>query len=126
MSSHSQVPPKSKSDERIEQMTFASIYPHYVQKVEKKGRTEEELRAVICWLTGFSNCDVDSAITEEHTLFDFFESAHLHPNADEITGSICGYKVQEIQNPLTRKVRMMDKLVDELAKGKPLNRILRS
>ena len=126
MSSHSQVPPKSKSDERIEQMTFASIYPHYVQKVEKKGRTEEELRAVICWLTGFSTSDIDSAITEEHTFLDFFESAHLHPNADQITGSICGFKVQEIQNPLTQKVRMLDKLVDELAKGKSLDKILRN
>jgi len=126
MSSHSQVPPKSKSDERIEQMTFASIYPHYVQKVEKKGRTEEELRAVICWLTGFSNSDVDSAISDGLTFSDLFEAAQLHPNAGQISGSICGYKVQEIQNPLTRKVRMMDKLVDELAKGKPLNKILRS
>ena len=126
MSSHSQVSPKSKSDERIEQMTFASIYPHYIQKVEKKGRTEEELRAVICWLTGFSNSDIDFAITEEHTFLDFFESAHLHPNADQITGSICGFKVQEIQNPLTQKVRMLDKLVDELAKGKSLDKILRN
>ena len=125
MSSHSQVPPKSKSDERIEQMAFSSVYPHYVQKVEKKGRTEEELRAVICWLTGFSNGDIDSAISDGITFYDLFEAAQLHPNAGQITGSICGHKVQEIQNPLTRKVRMMDKLVDELAKGRPLSKILR-
>ena len=126
MSSHSNVPEKSKSDERIERMTFASVYPHYVQKVEKKGRTEEELRAVICWLTGFSTSDIDSVISEGLTFSDLFEAAQLHPNAGQISGSICGYKVQEIQNPLTRKVRMMDKLVDELAKGKPLNKVLRS
>ena len=126
MNSHSEAPKKSKSDERIERMTFASVYPHYIQKVEKKGRTEEELRAVICWLTGFSNSDVDSAISDGLTFSDLFEAAQLHPNAGQISGSICGYKVQEIQNPLTRKVRMMDKLVDELAKGKPLNKILRS
>lgn len=126
MSSHSQVPPKSKSDERIERMTFASVYPHYVQKVEKKGRTEDELRVVICWLTGFSNSDVDAAISDGLTFSDLFKSAQLHPNAGEIRGSICGYKVQEIQNPLTRKVRMMDKLVDELAKGKALSKILRN
>ena len=117
---------KTKSDERIEQMTFASVYPHYVQKVARKGRSLEELRTVIAWLTGFSNQEIEDAITQELTFLAFFQAANIHPNAGMITGSICGYKVQEIQNPLTQKVRMLDKLVDELAKGKSLDRILRN
>ena len=118
--------PKSKSDERIERMTFASVYPHYVNKVVRKGRTEAELREVICWLTGYTNEGVDLAIADGRTFLAFFDAASLHANADMITGSICGYKVQEIQNPLTQKVRMLDKLVDELAKGRSMEKILRA
>ena len=117
--------PKTKSDERIEQLTFASVYPHYVNKVERKGQTEANLRKVVSWLTGFSDAEIDEAIVRELTFLDFFQEANLHPNANLITGSICGYKVQEIQNPLTQKVRMLDKLVDELAKGRSMEKILR-
>lgn len=117
--------PKTKSDERIEQLTFASVYPHYVNKVERKGQTEANLRKVVSWLTGFSDTEIDEAIVRELTFLSFFQEAKLHPNAHLITGSICGYKVQEIQNPLTQKVRMLDKLVDELAKGRSMEKILR-
>lgn len=106
-------------------MTFASAYPHYVNKVVRKGRTEEELRRVISWLTGFSDSEIDDAIARELTFLSFFQEANLHTSAHLITGSICGYKVQEIQNPLTQKVRMLDKLVDELAKGRSMAKILR-
>ncbi|MCA0447941.1 MAG: DUF2200 domain-containing protein [Bacteroidetes bacterium] len=112
-------------DERIAKLTFASVYPMYVAKVEKKGRTKEELLHVINWLTGFSGEKVQELIDQKVTFDAFFQSAKLNPNARLITGLICGYRVEEIENPLTQKVRYLDKLVDELAKGKALEKILR-
>ena len=112
-------------NQRIASMTFASVYPHYVTKVERKGRTKEELHQVIEWLTGFSPIQLQERIHENATFETFFEKATLHPNAARITGVICGYKIEEIENPLTQKVRYLDKLVDELAKGKKMEKILR-
>jgi len=112
-------------DERIAKMTFASVYPHYVTKVEKKGRTKEELQEVIEWLTGYDEKKLQELISEKVTFETFFEQASLNPNANLITGVICGYQVEEIENPLTQKVRYLDKLVDELAKGHKMMKILR-
>ena len=113
-------------NERIAKMTFASVYPMYVAKVEKKGRTKEELHQVIEWLTGF-NTEKQSVLIEQKVTFEtFFQMASLHPNAHLITGVICGYRIEDIENPLTRQVRYLDKLVDELAKGKKMDKILRS
>ncbi|WKZ59609.1 MAG: DUF2200 domain-containing protein [Cyclobacteriaceae bacterium] len=112
-------------DERIATMTFASVYPHYVTKVERKGRTKEELHEVIAWLTGFDNKKLQELIEKKATFEVFFQQAKLNPNANLITGVICGYRVEEIENPLTQKVRYLDKLVDELAKGKKMEKILR-
>ena len=116
----------SHHDDRIAQMTFASVYPHYVTKVENKGHTEEELLKVIRWLTGFTKAQVKKHITQESTFETFFDKAKLNPNASLIKGVICGYRVEEIENPLTQKVRYLDKLVDELARGKKMESILRS
>lgn len=115
----------STHDERIARMTFASVYPHYISKVEKKGRTKEELDQVIEWLTGFDQQQLQEQIDQKATFEAFFEHATLHPNAQLITGVICGYRVEEIENPLTQKVRYLDKLVDEVAKGKKMEKILR-
>lgn len=112
-------------DERIATMTFASVYPHYVAKVEKKGRTVAELHEVIAWLTGFNEQLIQTIITEKWTFQQLFEHAKLNPNAFLIKGSICGYRIEEITNPLTQKVRYLDKLVDEIAKGKKMEKILR-
>lgn len=112
-------------NEKITKMTFTSVYPHYVTKVEKKGRTVEELHEVIKWLTGFSEEQLQKFINEKITFKDFFEQANLHPNAHLITGIICGYRIEEIEYPLTKQVRYLDKLVDELAKGKKMEKILR-
>lgn len=112
-------------DERIAKMTFASVYPMYVAKVEKKGRTKEELHQVIEWLTGFNKKKMQELIKEKVTFQTFFQKATLHPNAHLITGVICGYRVEEIENPLTQKARYLDKLVDELAKGRKMEKILR-
>lgn len=112
-------------DKRIASLTFASVYPHYLAKVEKKGRTKEELHQVIEWLTGFDDNTLQKLIDEQVNFETFFAQARLHPNARKITGVICGYRVEEIKNPLTQKVRYLDKLVDEMAKGKPLEKILR-
>lgn len=112
--------------ERIAKMVFGSVYPLYVAKVEKKGRTKEELNEVITWLTGFDNKRLEKLITEKATFETFFGQASLNPNARLITGVICGYRVEDIENPLTRQVRYMDKLVDELAKGRKMEKILRS
>jgi len=112
-------------DERIAKMTFASVYPHYVTKVEKKGRTKDELHQVITWLTGFNNKQLQELINEKVTFETFFKQATLNPNAQLITGSICGYRIEEIETPLTKQVRYLDKLVDELAKGKKMEKILR-
>lgn len=112
-------------DERIAKMTFASVYPHYVAKVEKKGRTKEELHRVITWLTGFNENDLQKLIEEKVTFQTFFERSRLNLNAHLITGVICGYRVEEIENKLTQQVRYLDKLIDELAKGRKLEKILR-
>lgn len=112
--------------QRIARLTFGSVYPMYVQKVEKKGRTKEELDQVIRWLTGFDSRKLLQLIEKKVTFESFFEQASLNPNAALITGVICGYRVEEIENPLTRKVRYLDKLVDELAKGRKMEKILRS
>jgi hypothetical protein len=113
-------------DERIAKMTFASVYPHYVTKVEKKGRTKEELLTVIEWLTGFNEKQLQKLIDEKVTFETFFKKAKLHPNAHLVTGVICGYRIEEIKTPLTQQVRYLDKLVDELAKGRKMEKILRS
>lgn len=112
-------------NERIAKMTFASVYPHYETKVERKGRTKEELYQVIKWLTGFNDKKLQQLIDEKVTFEIFFQKASLNPNAHLITGVICGYRVEEIENPLTQKVRYLDKLVDELAKGRKMEKILR-
>ncbi|WP_081168437.1 DUF2200 domain-containing protein [Niastella populi] len=114
-----------KHRERIAKLTFASVYPMYVEKVEKKGRTKEELNQVIQWLTGFDNKMLQQLIKEKVTFETFFERATLNPNAGLITGAICGYRVEEIEDPLTQQARYMDKLVDELAKGRKMEKILR-
>lgn len=111
--------------QRFAKMTFASVYPLYLAKVEKKGRTREELDQVIEWLTGFKNEKLQELITEKVTFETFFQRASLNPNASLITGMICGYRIEEIENPLTRRVRYLDKLVDELAKGRTMEKILR-
>lgn len=114
-----------KHDERIAKMTFASVYPHYLAKVEQKGRTKEELYQVIEWLTGFDAKKLKELIEEKATFEQFFQKASLHPNAHLITGVICGYRIEAIENPLTQQVRYLDKLVDELAKGRKMEKILR-
>lgn len=113
-------------DERIAKMSFASVYPHYVAKVEKKGRTEAELKEVIQWLTGFDAAKLQELIDQKVTFQAFFEQAALHPNASFITGMICGYRIEDIKTPLTKQARYLDKLVDELAKGRKMEKILRS
>lgn len=110
---------------RIAGMSFASVYPHYVTKVETKGRTKEELHQVIEWLTGFDDKKLQKLIDEKATFETFFKRAKLNPNANLITGVICGYRIEEIENPLTRQARYLDKLVDELAKGRKMEKILR-
>lgn len=116
----------SHHDERIATMTFATVYPLYVAKVEKKGRTREELHQVIQWLTGYSDKGLQKHIDKKSTFADFFAQARLHPNAHLIKGVICGYRVEEIENTLTQQVRYLDKLVDELAKGRKMEKILRT
>ena len=112
-------------DERVARLTFSGIYPYLLAKVEKKGRTKEELHQVIRWLTGLTEKALQKQIEGQATFEQFFEKVTLHPNAHLITGTICGYRIEEIENPLTRKVRYLDKLVDELAKGRPMEKILR-
>lgn len=112
-------------DERMTKMTFASVYPHYVTKVEKKGRTKEELHQVIEWLTGSDDKKLQKLIENKITFKIFFMNANLNPNAHLIRGVICGYRIEEIETPLTKQVRYLDKLVDELAKGKKMEKILR-
>lgn len=113
-------------DERFARMKFASVYPHYVAKVERKGRTVEELHQVIFWLTGYTAKDLRRLIADEATFEQFFAGTSIHPNARLITGMICGYRIEEIETPLTRQVRYLDKLVDELAKGRKMEKILRT
>lgn len=114
-----------KHNERIAQLTFASVYPHYITKVTSKGRTVQDLQQVIHWLTGFDEEKLQKLIDEKVSLETFFQRAKLHPNANQITGVICGYRIEDIENPLTKQVRSLDKLVDELAKGKAMEKILR-
>ena len=113
-------------DAKIAEMTFGSVYPHYVTKVEKKGRTKEDLHTVIRWLTGFSDAQIQKHIDGGSTFEGFFKKAKPNPNADLIKGVICGYRVEEIETPLTKQVRQLDKLVDELARGKKMESILRT
>lgn len=112
-------------NQRIAKMTFATVYPLYLTKVERKGRTKAELHQVIAWLTGFDNKKMQELIKEKATFETFFQRASLNPNANLITGVICGYRVEEIEDPLTQQVRYLDKLVDELAKGRKMEKILR-
>lgn len=113
-------------DERVAGIKFSAVYPHYVNKVEKKDRTKEELHQVIQWLTGYTDKQLQKHIDGDTTIEQFFNKAKLNPNAHLIKGVICGYRVEEIENPLTQQARYMDKLVDELAKGKKMEKILRS
>ncbi len=117
--------PTAEHNGRIARLAFASVYPHYVTKVEKKGRSKEELHTVIEWLTGFDAAALEGLIAEKATFAQFFERARLHPAAHLITGSICGYRIETIENDLTRQTRYLDKLVEELAKGRPLEKIMR-
>ena len=115
-----------EQDERIAKMTFASVYPHYITKVEKKGRTKEELHQVIKWLTGFDEQKITELIEHKATFEAFFKQANLNPNANLIKGVICGYRIEEIETTLTKHVRYLDKLVDELAKGRKMEKVLRT
>ena len=115
----------SNHDDRIAKMIFASVYPHYVTKVEKKGRTVKELHQVIEWLTSYDEKKLKKLINDKVTFKEFFAGATINPNAHLITGLICGYRVEDIENPLTQQARYLDKLVDELAKGRKMERILR-
>jgi hypothetical protein len=115
----------STQNQRIAKMTFASVYPLYLAKIEKKGRTKEELHQVIEWLTNFDNKQLQELIKENATFEIFFQHASLNPNARLISGVICGVRLDEIEDPLTRQVRYLDKLVDELAQGKKMEKILR-
>lgn len=111
---------------RVFKISFAGVYPHYIVKAEKKGRTKEEVDTVICWLTGYSRNQLQKQIEDKVNLETFFKDApQINPNVSMITGLICGYRVEEIENELMQKIRYMDKLVDELAKGKKMGKILR-
>ena len=112
-------------NERMAKLTFASVYPHYITKVEKKGRTKEELLQVIEWLTSYNETALQKLIDNKATFQTFFKEAKVNPKADLIKGVICGYRIEEIDNLLTRQVRYLDKLVDELAKGRKMEKILR-
>jgi len=123
---HKSTKATSGHDERIAKMTFASVYPHYLAKVERKGRTKKELHQVIEWLTGFDDKNLQALIDEKVTFETFFSKAKLNPNASLITGVICGYRIEEIEKPLTKQARYLDKLVDELAKGQKMEKNLRT
>jgi hypothetical protein len=112
-------------NQRMAKMIFGSVYPMYLAKIEKKGRTKEELQEVITWLTGFNDQEIEQFINEKATFETFFKQAKLNPDAELITGMICGYRIEEIENELTKQVRYLDKLVDELAKGRKMEKILR-
>ncbi len=112
-------------EERMANMNFGLVYPLYLAKITRKGRTESELLEVICWLTGYSQGEIQQLVNDKATFKTLFDGANLHANATLITGMICGYRIEEIQNPHTKNVRYLDKLVDELAKGKKMENILR-
>ena len=118
--------PTAEHNEKLAKMTIDKIYPCYVNKIEKKGRTIQELNQAITWLTGFNDGDLEAMINLKVSFKTFFEKANLNPNAHLIKGSICGHKIEDIKNPLTKSIRYLDKLVDELAKGKSLDKILRN
>lgn len=111
---------------RVYRMPFASVYPHYVTKVERKGRTKEELHTVITWLTGYDDKAIQEIIANKTDFETFFAQAKLHPNAPKITGVICGYRIEDIEDPIMKQVRYMDKIVDELAKGRAMEKIMRA
>ncbi|QRY52442.1 DUF2200 domain-containing protein [Mycolicibacterium septicum] len=113
-------------EHRIFGTAVAAVYPHYLAKMKRKGRTQAELDEAICWLTGFDETALRGHLDDETTFSEFFADASLNPNASLITGVVCGVKVQEIEDPLMRKIRYLDKLVDELARGKPMNKVLRT
>ncbi|QLL08974.1 DUF2200 domain-containing protein [Mycobacterium vicinigordonae] len=113
-------------EHRIFSTAVAAVYPHYLAKLERKGRTQAELDEAICWLTGFDEATLRRHLDDETTFSEFFADASLNPNASLITGVVCGVKVQEIEDPLMQKIRYLDKLVDELARGKPMNKVLRA
>lgn len=117
--------PTPESIERTKNMTFASVYPHYVAKVEKKGKTKKELHQVIHWLTGYDDKQLKDLIQDEATFETFFKQAKMNPSAHLITGVICGYRVEDIEDPFMQQLRYLDKLVDELARGKKMQSILR-
>lgn len=121
-----ETPRQRANAERVKRMPFAALYPSYVAKVERKGRTRGELDTAIRWLTGFSEADFEGHLAAGTTVRDFFDAADLHPNAVTITGVVCGVRIADITDPLMRRVRILDKIVDELAKGQPLERVLRA
>jgi hypothetical protein len=112
-------------NQKVARLTFASVYPHYIAKLKRKGRSVQELHQVIHWLTGFDENDIQEVINEKLSFEQFFQRATLNPLAHLIKGTICGYKIEQINNALTQKVRYLDKLVDELAKGKTMEKVLR-
>lgn len=116
----------NKNNERVYKMSFASVYPHYIVKAEKKGRTKEEVHQIIHWLTGYDEKMLEEILEKKTNFEDFFAQAKLHPNASKITGVICGYRIEEIEDPLMQKIRYLDKLIDELAKGKVMKKIMRN
>lgn len=115
-----------KNIERVYKMAVASVYPHYITKAEKKGRTKAEVDEIITWLTGYDKNAIDKLLSQKTNFEDFFNQApSLNPNVSKITGLICGYRVEDIEDPIIQKVRYLDKLVDELAKGRAMEKILR-
>ncbi len=116
---------KNSNNERVYRMSFASVYPHYIAKAEKKGRTKAEVDEIIFWLTGYNEKDLQKILDDKTDFKAFFTQAQIHPNASKITGVICGYRIEEIEEELMRKIRYLDKLIDELAKGKSIEKILR-
>jgi hypothetical protein len=115
-----------RNNQRVFKMAFAGVYPHYVTKAEKKGRTKKELDTVICWLTGYSPKELASLIKKRTDFETFFKEAPaFNPKAKKITGVVCGVRIEDIESPLMRKIRVLDRLVDELAKGRPMEKILR-
>lgn len=116
---------KNTSTQRLKNMTFSSIYPLYVEKIEKKGRTIEEMHTIIHWLTGYTPEQIKNMRQDDTSLEDFFLRANINPRAELIKGTICGYKIEEIEDPFLKKVRYLDKIVDELAKGKAIEKIMR-
>ncbi|WP_323789636.1 DUF2200 domain-containing protein [Psychroserpens sp.] len=115
----------SHHDERVAKMIFASVYPHYVNRIERNGRTEDELHQVIEWLTGYDKNKLETLLKEKVTVEEFYQKATIHPNAKLIKGVVCGYRIEDIENKLTQKARYLDKLIDELAKGRKMEKILR-